>query len=102
MGDEESSVPFELKLAFLRELEKGYREVRGHYETLLRYPEHKEALAGVTSFCHKVAGTAESVGFRVLGRLGTAGETIADWLHKGIAIPRDQALRLFGDVLEGA
>ena len=101
MGDE-AVVPFELKLAFLRELEKGYREARTHYELLLRHPEHKEALAGLTSFCHKLAGTAESVGLRVLGRLGTAGETVAGWLASGVSLPHDSALRLFGDVLEGA
>ena len=102
MGEEASAVPFELKLAFLRELERGYREARNHYEQLLRHPEHKEALAGLTSFCHKLAGTADSVGLRVLGRLGTAGETVASWLTSGVAVPRDSALRLFGEVLEGA
>ncbi|HEY5927323.1 MAG TPA: diguanylate cyclase [Kofleriaceae bacterium] len=102
MGEEASGVPFELKLAFLRELEKSYREARGHYELLLRHPEHKEALAGITSFCHKLAGTAESVGLHVLGRLANAGETVAQWLGNGVVLPRDSSLRLFGDVLEGA
>jgi diguanylate cyclase (GGDEF)-like protein len=102
MGDVESEVPFELKLAFLRELEKSYREAREHYELLLRHPAHHDALAAMTMFCHKLAGTSGSVGFTVLGRLASAGETVAAWVNQGVAVPRDQALRLFGDVLEGA
>ena len=101
MGEVESGVPFELKLAFLRELEKSYREAREHYELLLRHPEHHDALAAMTMFCHKLAGTSESVGFTVLGRLASAGETVAAWVNQGVAVPRDQALRLFGDVLAG-
>src|SRR5687768_16950261 len=68
---------FELKLSFLRELDGQYRQVRPQHEALMQNPNDEESLKALLDFFHRVAGTAEPVGFSVLGRLSAICEDIA-------------------------
>src|SRR4051812_9876312 len=60
---------FELKLGFLKELDEQYQKVRAHHDALLASSEDNVALQGIESFFPRIAGTAEPVGFGILGRL---------------------------------
>src|SRR5512142_1172775 len=51
---------FELKLAFLRELEANYQAARNRLDHLLKDPDDVDALDDLRDFFHKIAGTAQA------------------------------------------
>lgn len=91
----------ELRDLFLRELAEGTRKAREAYAALQRSGNDVASLNELRGFFHRVAGTAESVGLALLGRLHAACEGCADLLVE-LKLPADAiALRIFSDGLGG-
>ena len=78
MGDMPYGIPtdrlFELKLAFLRELEASYQGAREQLDHLLKHPKDMDALVQLRDFFHKIAGTAQAVELPLLGKLAAVCE----------------------------
>ena len=92
---------FELKLLFLRELGTAHASARDALERMRRTPGDPVALQDLRGFFHRIAGTAETVDFAVLGRLAAACETVADALTEGSMQPGRRAIQAFSDGLAG-
>lgn len=92
-------IPFELKATFLRELDEGLKKARKAFEAAHARPDDLEALDEVSHFFHRIAGTAHSVEFPTLGRVGMLCESLADYLKACDAKHRAQGLELFADGL---
>ncbi len=92
-------IPFELKATFLRELDEGLKRATVAYEQLKASPGDDAALDGVGHFFHRIAGTAHSVEYPTLGRVGMICEGLADHLKTCGVEQRTKALELFNDGL---
>ena len=92
-------IPFELKATFLRELDEGLKKARAAHEALHATPDDQAALDEVSHFFHRIAGTAHSVEFPTLGRVGMLCESLADYLKECDAAHRIKGLELFADGL---
>ena len=71
-------ISFELKATFLRELEEGLTKARAAFEALCGKPDDAPALDEISHYFHRIAGTAHSVEFPTLGRVGMLCESLAD------------------------
>jgi diguanylate cyclase (GGDEF)-like protein len=65
---------FEIKLAFLRELELDYGEARERVDVLLKHPDDAGSMAALRIFFHKIAGTARAAELPLLGHLAAVCE----------------------------
>jgi diguanylate cyclase (GGDEF)-like protein len=90
---------FELKLAFLRELEANYQGARDRLDHLLKHPEDMDALIQLRDFFHKIAGTAQAVELPLLGKLAAVCERAANLVRAGGSF--DGFLPIFGDGITG-
>jgi diguanylate cyclase (GGDEF)-like protein len=90
---------FELKLAFLRELEVNYQGARDRLDHLLKHPEDMDALIQLRDFFHKIAGTAQAVELPLLGKLAAVCERAANLVRAGGSF--DGFLPIFGDGITG-
>src|SRR5438067_2183677 len=98
---ERSSPPdatFELKLAFLRELEAAYRGAREAQDRLLGSGGDPKALLELKTFFHRIAGTAHVVDFSELAYLCAICERNAELIEDGV-LPVEKILAAFGDAL---
>lgn len=94
-------VAFELKLMFLKELGAGHRRAAAAHERLLRDPWDRTALDDLFDFFHRIAGTADSVGIPLLGRLSAVCEQLLMLaIEKQIAAP-EKLLPALGDAIAG-
>ncbi|MBI5548542.1 MAG: diguanylate cyclase [Deltaproteobacteria bacterium] len=93
-------IPFELKATFLRELDEGLLEARKAFEALRAHPADGAALDVLARLFHRIAGTAHSVEYPTLGRVGMICEGLADYLK---ALPASEralsAVEIFADGL---
>jgi diguanylate cyclase (GGDEF)-like protein len=94
-------VSFELKLAFLRELGAGHKRAVGAHERLLRQPSDRKATEDLHDFFHRIAGTADSVGLPLLGRLASSCEQLAKLATEGRISPPEKVVPIFSDGLAG-
>ncbi|MGC4121397.1 MAG: diguanylate cyclase [Myxococcales bacterium] len=92
-------IPFELKATFLRELDEGLKKARAAFEKLHSQPDDLAALDEVSHFFHRIAGTAHSVEFPTLGRVGMLCENLADYIKECDLAHRAKGLELFADGL---
>ncbi|HEY3445563.1 MAG TPA: diguanylate cyclase [Myxococcales bacterium] len=92
-------IPFELKATFLRELDEGLKKARSAFEALRVTADDPVALDEISRFFHRIAGTAHSVEFPTLGRVGMLCESLADFLKECDGAHRGKALELFADGL---
>ena len=90
--------PFELKLAFLRELETAYRQAREAQDRLLSSGGDPKALLDLTNFFHRIAGTAHMVEFAELSYLCAICERNAELVADGV-LPLEKIVAAFGDAL---
>jgi diguanylate cyclase (GGDEF)-like protein len=90
---------FELKLAFLRELEANYQVARDRLDHLLKHPGDMDALDYLRDFFHKIAGTAQAVDLPLLGNLAAVCERAANLVRAGGSF--DGFLPIFGDGMTG-
>jgi diguanylate cyclase (GGDEF)-like protein len=101
-GSMESPLPleatFELKLAFLRELESAYRQAREAQDRLLGSGGDVRALQDLKSFFHRIAGTAHVVEFTELGYLCAVCERNAELIEEGV-LPVEKIVASFADAL---
>ncbi len=91
----------QLRELFMRELSEGHRKAREAFERLQHHAGDVASLSELRNFFHRVAGTAESVGLPLLGRLNAACEGAADLLATHALPVEAVALRVFSDGLEG-
>src|SRR5437867_475521 len=89
---------FELKLAFLRELETAYRGAREAQDRLLSSKGDAKALLELKNFFHRIAGTAHVVDFAELAYLCAICERNAELIEEG-ALPVEKIVTAFGDGL---
>ncbi len=89
---------FELKLAFLRELEAAYRQAREAQDRLLSSGGDPKALLELKNFFHRIAGTAHMVEFSELGYLCAICERNAELVADGV-LPLEKIVAAFGDAL---
>ena len=89
---------FELKLAFLRELETAYRGAREAQDRLLSTGGDQKALLELKSFFHRIAGTAHVVEFVELAHLCAICERNVELIEDGV-LPVPKILASFGDAL---
>ena len=89
---------FELKLAFLRELEAAYRQAREAQDRLLSSGGDPKALLELKNFFHRIAGTAHMVEFSELGYLCAICERNAELVADGV-LPLGKIVAAFGDAL---
>jgi diguanylate cyclase (GGDEF)-like protein len=94
-------VSFELKLAFLRELDAEFRLARTAYDQLTKRPRDPQALSQLDSFFHKIAGTAEAVGLPLLGSLAAVCERLMRLTIDGQLGKPEQLVSLVADALMG-
>jgi diguanylate cyclase (GGDEF)-like protein len=94
-------VSFELKLAFLRELDAGHKKALAAHDRLLRQPWDRQAIDDLFLFFHRIAGTAESVEFPLLGRLAGVCEGLTQLVKERIVTAPDKVLPMLGDGLAG-
>src|SRR4051812_33975236 len=92
---------FELKLAFLRELGASHKRALLAQERLMRQPTDAQAIAELHDFFHNIAGTAESVGLKVLGHLGAVCEGFAKLVIDHPLGAPEKLLQVFADGLAG-
>lgn len=92
-------IPFELKATFLRELDEGLKKAQGAFERLQVEPDDPAALDAIAFFFHRIAGTAHSVEYPTLGRVGMLCEGLADHLKECPPEARARGLPLFADGL---
>jgi len=90
---------FELKLAFLRELEANYQIARDRLDNLLKHPNDVESLLGLRDFFHKIAGTAQAVDLPLLGNLAAVCERAANLVRARGSF--EGFLPIFGDGMTG-
>lgn len=90
---------FELKLAFLRELEANYQGARDRLDHLLKHPDDLDTLIHLRDFFHKIAGTAQAVELPLLGKLAAVCERAANLVRAGGSL--DGFLPIFGDGITG-
>ncbi len=90
---------FELKLAFLRELEANYQAARNRLDHLLKDPDDVDALDDLRDFFHKIAGTAQAVDLPLLGNLAAVCERAANLVKARGTF--DGFLPIFGDGMTG-
>jgi len=99
---QEGSLPpeagFELKLAFLRELELAYRQARDAQDRLLGATGDGRALLELKNFFHRIAGTAHAVDFTELGYLCAICERNAELATNGV-LPVEKIVAAFADAL---
>ena len=91
----------QLRRLFLQELAAGHLRAREAHDRLRRADSDAKALGELRLFFHRVAGTAESVGYALLGRLAAACEGAADLLVETGAPVGKTALQIFADGLAG-
>jgi diguanylate cyclase (GGDEF)-like protein len=91
----------QLRDLFLKELADGQRRAREAHDRLRRADGDAKALGELRMFFHRIAGTAESVGYGLLGRLAAACEGAADLLVETGAPVGKTALQIFADGLLG-
>ena len=89
---------FELKLAFLRELELAYRQGREAQDRLLGSRGDLRALHELRNFFHRIAGTAHAVEFVELGYLCAICERNAELAADGV-LPVEKIVAGFADAL---
>jgi len=89
---------FELKLAFLRELETAYRQAREAQDRLLGSGGDRKALLDLKNFFHRIAGTAHVVDFAELAYLCAICERNAELIEEGV-LPVEKIVAAFGDAL---
>jgi diguanylate cyclase (GGDEF)-like protein len=94
-------VSFELKLAFLRDLEREYRAARQAYDDLARDPKDAGAILRLDTFFHKIAGTAESVGLPLLGSLASVCERLTRLTAEGGDSMPQNLVAMVGEALIG-
>jgi hypothetical protein len=92
--------PFEIKLAFLQELDAGFGTASEALAALKVAPEAPEALQHLRQFFHRVAGTAEFASLPMLGHLAAMGEASAVAIHRGELQPVS-GIRLFERAMVG-
>jgi diguanylate cyclase (GGDEF)-like protein len=92
---------FELKLIFLRELGTGYATAKIAHEALRADPADRPAIDTLRQFFHRIAGTAETVGFPLLGRLASACEAMGEALLEGTMQPSRKSLQALGEGVAG-
>ena len=92
---------FELKLAFLRELGASHKRALASQERLMRQPTDAQAIVELHDFFHNIAGTAESVGLKVLGHLGAVCEGFARVVIDHPLGAPERVLQIFADGLAG-
>jgi len=92
-------IPFELKATFLRELDEGLEIATAAFEKLKKEPGDLAALDVVGHFFHRIAGTAHSVEYPTLGRVGMLCEGLVDHLKELPAAQRPSGVTLFSDGL---
>jgi diguanylate cyclase (GGDEF)-like protein len=97
-GNPPIDATFELKLAFLRELETAYREGREAQDRLLGSAGDLKALHDLKRFFHRIAGTAHVVDFSELAYLCAICERNAELIEEGI-LPVEKIGTAFGDAL---
>jgi diguanylate cyclase (GGDEF)-like protein len=90
---------FELKLAFLRELEANYQVARERLDNLLKHPNDMDSLLGLRDFFHKIAGTAQAVDLPLLGNLAAVCERAANLVRARGSF--EGFLPIFGDGMTG-
>ena len=91
----------QLRKLFLEELANGHRRARDAHDRLRRTEGDAKALGELRLFFHSIAGTAESVGYAMLGRLCAACEGAADLLVETGAPVGKTGLQIFADGLLG-
>jgi diguanylate cyclase (GGDEF)-like protein len=89
---------FELKLAFLKELEIAYRQAREAQDRLLGARGDPKAIQDLKSFFHRIAGTAHAVDFTELGYLCAICERTAELTEAGV-LPVEKIVSTFADAL---
>lgn len=90
-------IPFELKATFLRELAEGFTKAQVAFEQLQLNPMDDEALDRVSYFFHRVAGTAHSVEFPMLGRVAMLCEGFSEHLKTIEPAQRIKTVDLLAD-----
>jgi diguanylate cyclase (GGDEF)-like protein len=90
---------FELKLAFLRELEANYQVARNRLDYLLKHPDDMDSLLSLRDFFHKIAGTANAVDIPLLGNLAAVCERAVNLVRAIGSL--EGFLPIFGDGMTG-
>src|SRR5436190_8870370 len=89
---------FELKLAFLRELEIAYQQARAAQDRLVGSRGDQKAIQDLKNFFHRIAGTAHAVEFTELGYLCAVCERMAELTEAGV-LPVGKIVPAFADAL---
>ena len=92
---------FELQVLFLRELEHGYRAARDAQERYLQSPGDLEALDQITRFFHRIAGSAQSVGFALLSAHAALTERTLELCRRGTIEDPSVVAQLVAEGLTG-
>src|SRR5207244_532710 len=98
-SDVSAQASFELKLAFLRELDAGYRAARTAQDRLLQDPADARALEELRRFFHKIAGTAHAADLAVLGYMASVCERMIDFTLGGSLSAPEKMVPLCADAL---
>ncbi len=95
-----ADVALELKRIFLIELTEGHAGALEAERRLLANAGDRDALDEVCRYFHRIAGTAQSVGFPVLGHLAAGFEGVAWMALEGEVAPGPRVLEILREGIQ--